>query len=137
MRLIRRTRRTVGLLGPSGRYCYFWLHIWAGCGSEPVRRRCPETPPKVPAIHGATSGSPNSELIKALKKVCPPPPLKPNTMNYSLHREVNWVNCVICMNNLQHSETSMAGLMGRKREHWPEFQIRPHMSSREVLMVYI
>ena len=62
---------------------------------------------------------------------------KPNTMNYSLHREVNWVNCVICMNNLQHSETSMAGLMGRKREHWPEFQIRPHMSSREVLMVYM
>ena len=32
----------------------------------------PETPPKVQAIHGATSGSPNSELIKALKKVCPP-----------------------------------------------------------------
>ena len=31
----------------------------------------------------------------------------------------------------------MAGLMGRKREHWPEFQIRPHMSSREVLMVYM
>ena len=33
----------------------------------------PETPPKVRAIHGATSGGPNSELIKALKKVCPPP----------------------------------------------------------------
>ena len=32
---------------------------------------------------------------------------------------------------------SIAGLMGRKRGHWPEFQIRPHMSSREVLMVYI
>ena len=47
--------------------------LWAGCGSEPVRRRYPETPPKVQAIHGATSGSPNSELIKALKKVCPPP----------------------------------------------------------------
>ena len=38
--------------------------------------RCPETPPKVRAIHGATSGSPNLKLInlKALKKVCPPPP---------------------------------------------------------------
>ena len=45
----------------------------AGRGSEPVRRRCPETPPKVRAIHGAISGGPNSELIKALKKVCPPP----------------------------------------------------------------
>ena len=77
MRLIRRTRRTVwyhlGLLGTSGRYGYFWLHIWAGRGSEPVWRRCPETPPKVRAIHWATSGGPNLELIKALKKVCPPP----------------------------------------------------------------
>ena len=28
--------------------------------------------------------------------------------------------------------------MGRKRGHWPEFQIRPHyMSPRVVLMVYI
>ena len=44
----------------------------AGCGSEP----CPETPPKVRAIHGATSGGLNSELIKALKNVCPPPPLR-------------------------------------------------------------
>ena len=43
-----------------------------GRGSEPVWRRCPETPPKVRAIRGATSGGPNSELIKALKKVCPP-----------------------------------------------------------------
>ena len=34
-------------------------------------------------------------------------------------------------------EPSIAGLMGRNRGHWPEFQIRPHMSSREVLMVYI
>ena len=33
----------------------------------------PETPPKVRAIHGATSGGPNSELIKALKKFAPPP----------------------------------------------------------------
>ena len=30
----------------------------------------------------------------------------------------------------------IAGLMGRNRGHWPEFQIRPDMSSREVLMVY-
>ena len=30
-------------------------------GSEPVQRRCPETPPKV-------APSPNSELIKALKR---------------------------------------------------------------------
>ena len=63
----------LGLLGTSGRYGYFWLHIWAGRGSEPVWRRCPETPPKVRAIHGATSSGPNSELIKALKKVCPSP----------------------------------------------------------------
>ena len=56
------------------RYGYFLLHIWAGRCSEPVWRRCPETPPKVRAIHEATSGGPNSELIKALKKVCPPPP---------------------------------------------------------------
>ena len=63
----------IGLLGTSGRYGYFWLHIWAGRGFEPVRRRCPETPPKVRAIHGATSGGPNSELIKALKKFAPPP----------------------------------------------------------------
>ena len=45
-----------------------------GRGEALSRRRCPETPPKVRAIHEATSGSPNSELIKALKKVCPPPP---------------------------------------------------------------
>ena len=63
----------IGLLGPSGRYGYFWLHIWAGRGFEPVRRRCPETPPKVRTMHGATSGGPNSELIKALKKFAPPP----------------------------------------------------------------
>ena len=32
---------------------------------------------------------------------------------------------------------SLAGLMGRNRGHWPEFQIRPDiMSSGEVLMVY-
>ena len=74
----------LGRLGPSGRYGYFWLHIWTGCGSEPVRRRCPETPPKVRAIHGATSGSPNSELIKALKKVCPPP----------LNKKISLVNLV-------------------------------------------
>ena len=42
-----------------------------GCGFEPARRQCQghvlkqETPPKVRAIHGATSG----ELIKALQKV--------------------------------------------------------------------
>ena len=65
----------LGLLGPSGRCGYFWLHISAGCGSEPVRRRCPETSPKVQTIHGATSGGPNSELIdlEALKKFAPPP----------------------------------------------------------------
>ena len=63
----------LGLLGPCGRYGYFCLHIWAGRGSEPVRRRSPETLPKVQAIYGATSGDLNSELIKALKKVCPPP----------------------------------------------------------------
>ena len=31
---------------------------------------------------------------------------------------------------------SLAGLMGRNRGHWPEFQIRPDMLSGEVLMVY-
>ena len=50
------------------------LHIWAVCGSEPVRRRCPGSPPKVRAILGASSGDPHSELIKALKSL--PPPLK-------------------------------------------------------------
>ena len=55
-------------------YLYMgWLHIWTGRGFEPVRRRFPETPPKVRTIHGATSGGPNSELIKALKKFAPPP----------------------------------------------------------------
>ena len=71
----------LGLLGTSGRYGYFWIHIWAGRGSEPVWRRCPETPPKVRAIHGATFGGPNSELIKALKKVCPPP------LNFYIHKD--------------------------------------------------
>ena len=61
----------LGLLGSSGRYGYFWLYIWAGCGSEPVQRRCPETQPKVRGIHGATFGGPNSELIKALKNLAP------------------------------------------------------------------
>ena len=32
---------------------------------------------------------------------------------------------------------SIAGLMGRNRGHWPEFQIRPDISSRAVLMVYM
>ena len=75
MRLIRRTRRAVWYpCWPSrtiweGCYlAYFWLHIWAGCGSEPVWRRCPETLPKVRAIHGATSGGPNSELKKACQR---------------------------------------------------------------------
>ena len=65
------TRRTVldpfWLLGQSGRYGYFWLHIWVVCDYEPVQCQYPETLPKVQAIHGATSGSPNSEVIKALK----------------------------------------------------------------------
>ena len=61
-------------------YGYFWLHIWAGCGSEPVRRRCPETPPKVRAIHGTTvhlvGGLNNLELTKALKSKKSPPLIK-------------------------------------------------------------
>ena len=94
----------LGLLGPSGRYGYFWLHIWAGCGSEPVWRRCPETPPKVRVIHGATSGSPNSELIKALKKVCPPPlkiirnaPLKVQLCFFKVHVALPRVFCDVCL----------------------------------------
>ena len=61
MRLIRRTRRTVwyytipiptGLLGPFGRYAMAISGSIFGLGvvlaSEPVRHRCPETPPKCP-----------------------------------------------------------------------------------------
>ena len=77
MRLIRRTRRTVWYpYWPSRTIWEIWLFFapyLGGRGFEPVRRRCPETPPKVWTIHGATSGGPNSELIKALKKFAPPP----------------------------------------------------------------
>ena len=37
-------------------------------------RRCPKTPPKIPAIHGATSGSPNSKSMKDLKRFAPAAP---------------------------------------------------------------
>ena len=62
-----------GLLGPSERYGYFWLHIWAGHGSEPVLRRCPETP----------------------IKVCPPPPLKIN--NWFLEHQLEICHNSICL----------------------------------------
>ena len=39
-------------------------------------------------------------------------------------------------NMFVYDYASIAGLMGRNRGHWPEFQIRPDMSSGEVLMVY-
>ena len=60
--------------------------------------RCPETPPKVQAIHGATSGSPNSELIKALKKVCPP--LKMHVARKKMR--VKWEVSLLCNEMTQH-----------------------------------
>ena len=102
----------LGLLGPSWRYGYFWLHIWAGRGSEPVRRRCPETPPKVRAIHGAISGGPNSELIKALKKVCPPPPL--NRWQLLLFSTVKPLNTA-------DLGTGEKAAVFRKRRYWESY----------------
>ena len=72
IRLIRSTRRAVwyrpGLLADHlGDMAISGAHILARRDSEPVWRRCPETPQEVPAIHKATSGSPNSKLKKALE----------------------------------------------------------------------